>query len=381
MSAILTSDFNLQRINTKEFADNLDATIDFGGNILAIARRGSGKTSIAKEAVRRSKRKEVYMNLAPMERPDIGGYPDFFGAKKGDKFINFLMTHLYKDLIEGDQSCVAILDEVDKADNSLFAPLLEFTQFRTINGYKLKNLHAIIMTGNLQAEGGIRPPLPLLDRTEKFIVEINAQHWLDWGAETREIHPSVSAYIADNLGDLCGDIDPGPDSYADTSPRGWHAASKLLYFGERKGWHPNMMMHKVSACVGKRVGNKYSTFFTYYQELLPTVEKIMRGEKVPEFTKYEPTKKLVVCMIMCARLAAELDKLGDKQKGTDKIELTEEVKFSSDNVAKFLIDIDPEQALISMRGQIGAKRVMDFSLYGNPHWDKLLEELVKRIEL
>ena len=38
------SDFNLFRINTKQYAENLRATIKFGGNIFVAGRRGSGKT-------------------------------------------------------------------------------------------------------------------------------------------------------------------------------------------------------------------------------------------------------------------------------------------------------------------------------------------------
>lgn len=379
MSTSIASDFNLQRINTKELADNMKATIDFGGNLLAIARRGTGKTTIARDTIAKSKYKEVYFNLSLMERPDLGGYPNFFGNKPGDKFINFLMPSVYKDLMEGDQPCIAVLDEVDKADNSLLAPLLEFVQFRSVNGNRLKNLHATLMTGNLQAEGGSRPPLPLLDRVEKFIVDINPEHWLDWGAVTQEIHPSVSAYISDNLTDLCGEIDPG-DAYSDASPRGWHMASKILYFGERAAWAPSIMMQKVSACIGKKVGIKYSSFFEHYQILLPVVEKIMQGEKVREFSSFENTKKLVVCMILCSRYARMLDDVKEKSSNNTKsLIIPQDVQKAGGYVAKFLLNIDPEMALISIRGQLGAKRVLDFNLTEDENWDRILTDLLTKI--
>src|SRR5208282_4961589 len=117
-------------------------------------RRGSGKTIIGKTSIKESGCKEIYMNLSTMERPDMGGYPNFFAAKQDRHFVDFLLPYWYQDLIEGDTPCVALLDEVDKAEAALWAPLLEFTQFHTINGNKLPNLRAVIMTGNLQSEGG-----------------------------------------------------------------------------------------------------------------------------------------------------------------------------------------------------------------------------------
>src|SRR5271154_2454586 len=177
------SDFNLQRISTKELSDNLRATIDFGGNVVIIGRRGSGKTQISKDIINTTACEEVYLNLSVMERPDIGGYPNFFAAQQGKGFVDFLLPAFYQSLMEGDQPVVALLDEVDKAESSLWAPLLEFTQFHTINGRELPNLRAIIMTGNLQAEGGQRPSLPLLDRAEKYLVEASHIHWLDWASK------------------------------------------------------------------------------------------------------------------------------------------------------------------------------------------------------
>lgn len=378
----VSSDFNLQRINTKEFADNIAATIEIGGNLLAVARRGSGKTSIAKDAIKASKCKEVYLNLSLMERPDIGGYPNFFGARNGEKYIDFLMPSIFRDLIDGDTPCVAVLDEVDKADNSLLAPLLEFTQFRSINGFKLKNLQAILMTGNLQAEGGRRPPLPLLDRCEKFLVEMNPQHWLDWGAKSNEVHSSVAAFISENMNDLTGELEQG-EAYADKSPRSWHAASMMVKHGERLKWNPQMILHKVSACVGKQVGTKYSSFFTHYQELLPVLDRIMKGEKVQEFHGFEKTKQVVISMMLCERFARIMDKVKEANKDESKkkdLVLSGKEKELSGYVARFLHVVDPEMALIAIRSSIGFERVLEFNLIEDKAWDAILEKFLKAVQ-
>src|SRR5208282_6214113 len=96
------SDYNLHKISTKDLSDNLRATIDFGGNVIVIGRRGSGKTIIGKTSIKESGCKEIYMNLSTMERPDMGGYPNFFAAKQDRHFVDFLLPYWYQDLIEGD---------------------------------------------------------------------------------------------------------------------------------------------------------------------------------------------------------------------------------------------------------------------------------------
>ena len=376
------SDFNLQKINTKEFADNLAATIEFGGNLLAVAQRGSGKTSIGRETIKRLNHKEVYFNLSTFERVDFSGFPDFFGNKtKTDKFVHFLLPVIFKDLIEGDIPCVAHLDEVDKADQSLLHPLLEFLQSRSINGANLKNLKAVIMTANLPSEGGERPHSTLLDRTEKYLVEILPQHWLEWGGETGEIHSTVSAFIADNPNELVGELDQG-ENFSEKSPRSWHNFSKILTYGEKHNWHPKMLMHKAGGCVGKQAAIKYAAFFEHYQILLPTVDKILKGEKVKEFAQLEKSKQLIICMILCSRYARTLDLCKEKcfvnnqLKEQNIILLSPEAEQMGEHLSKFLCDkVDSEISAISMRGQLGGMRLIEFNLLDDPNWDKLFSSI------
>lgn len=362
------SDFNLTKISTKELSDNLRATIDFGGNIVLIARRGAGKTTIAKDSIKEAGYRELYLNLSVQERPDIGGYPNFFAPQQaGNKYVDYMMPAFYKMLIEGDKPVVALLDEVDKAESSLWAPLLEFTQFKTMNGRPLPNLKAVIMTANFQSEGGARPSLPLLDRAEKYIIEASHHHWLDWAAKSGQIHPSITAFISDHPEELFGDVDPG-DVYADPSPRGWHNASKILNFGEEKRWPHKILTNKVAGCIGKKTGIKYSSYFNHYQILLPIVERIMKGEKVKDFNNLEQGKQMVSSMIVCSRLSRLLDEKKNK-----------EMPKETDYVANFLKGVDPEMALISVRSQIGLERVVTSGLDEEKMWDEILMEIARRI--
>jgi hypothetical protein len=364
-----TSDFNLEKLNTKDLSEHVAASIQVGGNIAVFGRRGTGKTEIAKQEIKKANLLEVYINLSVLERVDMGGYPNIMAAAQHKKFVDFLLPQFYQSMMEGNRGVVALLDEVDKADPSLWAPLLEFTQFRSINGNPLPNLEAVIMTGNLISEGGARPSLPLLDRSEKFLVEADATSWLDWAGKSGHIHPAITAYVNDHPKDLFGAIDP-EERYADPSPRGWDRASQILFKGEEHGWSTNLLNRKVSGCVGKDAGIKYSNYYEHYQQLLPMIEDIYNGKDV--FSRYatlEPTKKIVACMITCARLATQLD-------NSNENELPPAVK----HVGKFLQKASYENVLVAVRSQIQIERLVKFNLDEHQDWADILSKINKQVD-
>lgn len=364
-----TSDFNLEKLNTKDLAEHIGAAIQVGSNIAVFGRRGTGKTEISKQEIKKADMHEVYINLSVLERVDMGGYPNIMAAANQKKFVDFLLPQFYEKMIEGKKGVVALLDEVDKADPSLWAPLLEFTQFKSINHQPLPNLKAIIMTGNLISEGGARPSLPLLDRSEKYLVEADASSWLEWAGKSGRIHPAITAYITDHPKDLFGAIDP-EDRYADPSPRGWSRASELLYRGEERGWSTNLLNKKVCGCVGKDAGIKYSNYYEHYQQLLPMVEDIYNGKDVTaRYSTLEPTKKLVACMITCARLATQLDQ-------SSELEPPPAIKF----VGKFLQKVSYENVLVAVRSQIQIERLVKFNLDEHPDWEQVLSKINKQVD-
>jgi hypothetical protein len=364
-----TSDFNLEKLNTKDLSEHLAASIRIGGNIAVFGRRGTGKTEIAKQEIKKADMHEVYINLSVLERVDMGGYPNIMSATAQKKFVDFLLPQFYQPMMEGKKGVVALLDEVDKADPSLWAPLLEFTQFRSINGNVLPMLKAVLMTGNLISEGGARPSLPLLDRAEKYLVEADATSWLEWAGKTGGIHPTITAYIYDHPKDLFGAVDP-EDRYADPSPRGWDRASQILFKGEERGWNFNLLNKKVCGCVGKDAGIKYSIYYEHYQQLLPLIENVYQGKDVSsEYAALEPTKKLVACMITCARLANLLD------LATDLV-APETVKY----VGRFLQKVSYENVLVAVRSQVQIERLVRFNLDEHPDWSEILNLINKQVD-
>lgn len=364
-----SSDFNLEKLNTKELSEHVAATIQVGENIAVFGRRGSGKTMISKQEIAKAGYHEAYINLSVFERTDLAGYPNVMSPDPKRKFVDFLLPQFYEPMLEGKKNVVALLDEVDKADPSLWAPLLEFTQFRSINGRPLHNLKAVIMTGNLISEGGSRPSLPLLDRSEKYLVEADATSWLEWAGKSGRIHPSITSYITDHPKDLFGSVDPD-DRYADPSPRGWARASEILHKGEERGWSSTLLNKKVCGCVGKDAGIKYSNYYEHYQQLLPMIEEIYQGKDVSSrYNVLEPTKKLVACMITCARLANQLD-----------LSSVEEPPKSIEHVGKFLQKVPYENVLVAVRSQIQIDRLVKYSLDEHPSWQDVLSKINKAVD-
>ncbi len=359
------SDFNLKKLTTANLSKHLSASIAIGENVAIFGRRGTGKTEISKQEIAEAGCKEVYVNLSVLERVDLGGYPNMLAASQNKKFVDFILPSMYESMIEGNQKVVALLDEVDKADPSLWAPLLEFVQFKSINGKKLPNLLAVVMTGNLISEGGSRPSLPLLDRAEKYLVEADAASWLNWAGKSGKIHPAVTAFISDNITMLFGAVDP-EDRYADPSPRGWARASNILFQGEKLGWDLELLNAKVHGCVGKEAGMKYDNYYAYYRKLLPLVDRIFKGENIlSEYSDLDPTKKLVIAMMVSSRLAVQLDQASSGSSPPPAVK----------HVGKFFSIVDPETVLVSVRSQIQVSRIVKFNLDEHPDWAPFINDI------
>ncbi len=376
---LVASDFNLIKLNTAQLSKNLEYSIKIGSNVVVVGRRGSGKTEIAKQRIAEAKRKEVYINLSVAERTDMGGYPDMFGTmtkeEKARRFVNVLLPQFFAPLIEGDEPCCALLDEVDKADASIWGPLLEFLQFKSINGTKLKNLESVIMTGNLISEGGKRPSLPLLDRAEKYLVEASVDHWLQWAGNSGSIHPSIAAYVSDHPNHLFGAVET-EENYADPSPRGWYLASQALFKLEKFGAPADLRINKVGGFVGKQIGLLFAMYYTYYTKVLPMVDSIFEGGALNEIveaynTKFDPAQKLVTAMIVCGRLGTK----------ADMMEQPEDARKLLTHVGKFLRHCTADNILVGVRSQFGVDRLAKWDLNEDPVWKEVLGKVTSNIQL
>lgn len=361
----IMSDFNLEKIGTREYQKHIRASIEAESNIAVFGQRGSGKTSIAKQIIRELDLVEVYFNLSVYERVDFAGYPDLLSIReKQQRFIDYILPRLFEPMICGNKKVVALLDEVDKADQSLQAPLLEFTLEKTIGGHTLPNLAMSIMTGNLISEGSSRPCRPLLDRTEKYLLQANAEAWLEWAIDSAEIHPAIYQFISDHPNLLFALTDEETENYADPSPRGWHLSSRVTRIGEKNNWDINIINQKISGYVGKKAGVDYKIYYHNYNILLPIISKIFNGEEyLSEWKGLTPSERLYTSVIACSRFAGLLD----------KSDVASPPKEAIDNIGKFLRNVSAENVLMSVRNQISPIRMAKFHLDEYPSMSILYE--------
>mgnify|MGYP006974917930 CR=1 FL=1 len=103
------------------------------------------------------------------------------------------------------------------------------------------------------------------------------------------------------------------------------------------------------------------------------INKVFKGEDISsEYRSLEPTKKLVTCMMACARTAMELDKCSKD----GNMELPNSVKY----IGKFLRNVEnsePENVLISIKSQIQLDRVLQHKLDELPNWKDCIDDIKK----
>lgn len=362
---ITTSDYNLPRIDTSKLSQHLDYSIAAASNMVIIGRRGSGKSIIGKERIQQSGCREVYINLSVFERPDLAGIPRVFNQDPKARFIDYFLPRMYEPLMEGKKKVVIFFDEADKADDSIFHPLLEISQFHSLNGTSFPNLQSCIFTGNLISEGSKRIHPALMDRAEAYLLQPNAISWLEWAAKVG-IHPAVYAFIRDNPHRLFGSDQLSDDMLVDPSPRSWEMASNIIKFGEEHNYEIELILEKVCGFVGRQVGAEFRNYYTHYKVLLPFVESVFNGEDVSrEYKEMGPTDKLAACLVIAARLAAQLDAANPEKDKPPAIDM----------VANFLKYVSPEHTVICLRSRVQGERIRRWNLRKHPVWTKILDNI------
>ena len=364
IQSTIASDYNLLTLNTEQYSQHLAASLAVGSNLAIFGRRGIGKTAIIEQEIKKAGMIEAYINLSVLERVDLGGYPKLLNGEDRKRFVEYMLPSFFQPMVEGNAPVVALLDEVDKADCSLQAPLLEMIQRKTINGIKLPNLRSVVMTGNLITEGSQRPIQPLLDRTEKYRLEASAKAFLAWATTSRAVHPSITTYLTDYPNHLVGPEDSA-DNYGDPSPRSWTNASTLLFEGEKRNWNADLLSEKVCGCVGKQVGINYLVYFEWYKDLAPMVDYLFEGDDMSSAYKKlrDKSQQFVACSMVCARLATILDACDGAFGKT--IEL--------DWVGRFLQQVERETILVSLKNEMGHQRIMRWKLTRHEAWPFMRE--------
>lgn len=109
-------------------------------NVLFIGEHGVGKTAIIKEVFDRAKLRWKYFSASTLDPwVDFVGVPKIIDDSNGNSSLKLIRP----DFIQNDEVDALFFDELNRAPDKVINAIMELIQFKSINGFKLKNLKVI----------------------------------------------------------------------------------------------------------------------------------------------------------------------------------------------------------------------------------------------
>lgn len=260
--------------------------------------------------------KEVSTRLTTMERQASArtitdAFP--FLSEASQKALKPTLDKILHGLPEG-KPIVFLFDEVDKAAQETMQTLLEFLQFRSINGRKL-NIKCCLLTGNLPDEHAMSAQLShaITKRCRTFKLQLDFIQWREW-AFNHAVHDLVIAFLTANPDMLHKPPPDGdPTAYALPSPRTWTDASASLWALEKDDLFKTLPGDEISSLqkilvagsVGDVAAAKFVSWFKYYRKMDPIVEALLEKGKMPK-TDIGAQELFICALSACSRVYREL---------------------------------------------------------------------------
>jgi hypothetical protein len=208
--------------------------------------------------------------------------------------------------------------------------------------------------------------------------------WIEWAPEGR-IHPSVISFIHDQPKHLCHE-GSAEEMYATESPRGWHGLSDILHQADDLGLDQDIVNAKAMGRVGQVAGLAYWTYYLYYRNVIPLAHAVVDSKgrevaKICEEVKGLPSRgeRVVASMVVASNLMNRLNKILEKatkelgrKPANGKVPLGEDDTRVVERVAEFFSKMSPEDAIISIRSQIGVPAILQFGLQRNTLFNDLV---------
>ncbi len=204
---------------------NLHKYLDIGYNVLFKGEHGIGKTAIIKQVFEKAGLKWAYFSASTLDPwTDLIGVPKEIPNPNdpGSNVLGFIRPELFQN----DQIEAIFFDELNRANPKVLNAIMELIQFKSINGFKLKNLKVVWAAINPDDAKGTYS-VEYLDpaQIDRFHVQIDLrtdvdtdyfkkkyphiaapviQWWQEMPADIRkEVSPRRLDYIADALMNQC----------------------------------------------------------------------------------------------------------------------------------------------------------------------------------
>lgn len=289
---------NLQHINQDEAFNLCSLYTRIGKNVFLFGQKGTGKTHISMQAIVENNYKINYINLSTLDRCDLLGIPKL----NDDSDVVVYKSPYYLPALKPNQKVdsVILFDEADKCDNSIWAPLHEILQFRTLNGKKI-NAAACVLTGNLLNEGAGSNQVnsTILDRAAKYQLDFSLPIWLSWARENG-VYDLIIAFLEANNDLACGPIETST-LIASPSPRGWTQASEaIIQARQHKISDLETITHIIAGFCGANAGVRFSIWYEYSRKHESLIASLVETGYLPDkYNTFNPTEQLVFCITAC----------------------------------------------------------------------------------
>jgi hypothetical protein len=275
-------------------------------------------------------KKEEALTLLRDELKCIDDMEEIESLKKATNYLSLSAFDSLKDKFnstvtekETSAPIVIIFDEVDKAITEVLQTLLEFLQFRSINGRKL-NIRACFLTCNLPDEHAHTNELShaITKRCLTFKLKIDFDIWKAWAIKN-EISPLIVGFLTQHNDYLIkGPPDGDTTAYALPSPRTWTEANKVIKYFESEQFSNKPLLEDLkvkllSGAVGETAAVQFHTWLTHYHTLDHFINDLMEHGTYPTTTDPNMvTSDIFICALSaCSKLESAL-----KPNNTETIE-------------------------------------------------------------
>lgn len=278
-----------------------------------------------------------------------------------------------------EKPIVILFDEVDKGAHEVLQTLLEFLQFRSVNG-RVMNVQTCFLTGNLPDEFANSAQIShaITKRCMTYKLELDFKHWREW-AYSNKIHTHILGFLTQKSDYLHkGPPDGDPTAYALPSPRTWTAASKALRmldddleFSKLRGDElTEFRLSLLGGCVGDIAAINFNNWLKYYRELDPIVDELVKRGVVPNEKKLDTQQIFLVALSACSQIYSEL-----KPNNEDIIQ-----KYTK-NVFGWIDKLDTDIKMGTIRMAFGGdwNKIREYKLSNIPEFMKVFKEIKKAL--
>lgn len=258
------------KINTKIAPDLLKKTLMAGLCPMLVGSPGIAKSSIIKDIANDFNLKVIDLRLSQCDPTDLLGFPTIKDSKAG--YIPMDTFPIEGDPIpKGYGGWLILLDEFNSAPISVQAAAYKLILDREVGQYKLHKYVAIVAAGNLASDKAItnRISTAMQSRMVHFELEINFEHWIDWG-NTNGIDYRILAYI-NFKPDALFMFDPNHQDCTFPCPRTWEFISKII---KKEPEIVIDLLPILAGCIGEATAREFFAFTSVFTDL-PTIQDII----------------------------------------------------------------------------------------------------------